>query len=152
MKKFIAILLTMIMLCAAFTSCGLPESSAETFTSEAVSEETDMIPTETETENISEETEPRLEAESTVMRMINSLGFTNVDEEILKSYVPTYSCTVNVEKGGLSSFTLVTFFCGEYINYYVMLNRDGEIMKITSTEKDYNSRFVYYPRTSGEEG
>ena len=150
MKKFIAILLTMIMLCAAFTSCGLSESSVETSTSEVASSETEQVPTETT--NVPEETESELEAESTVMRMINRLGFTNVDEEILKSYVPTYSCTVNVEKGGLSSFTLVTFFCGEYVNYYVMLNREGEIMKITSTEKDYNSRFVYYPRTSWEEG
>lgn len=151
MKKFTTIVLVLVLLvgCVLFTSCVdiLEVDTIDTDVIQETERQTSSLtelPTETDVED-------EASTESTVMRIIHRLGFNKVDEEILKRYIPTYSCTVDVEKKGLSSIKLTTLFCGEYVSYYILLNREGEIMKITSTEKDYDSRFVYYPRESQEE-
>ena len=148
MKKFSVcfILALWLCICMAITSCNT--TAQETFDTETTTESTSH---ETVSAEAGYETETKALTESTVLQMIHDIGFDKVDENILKSYVPTYSCVIRVEKDGMSAFKLITFFCDEYVNYYVILNRDGEIMKITSTEKEYNSRFVYYPRATEED-
>ena len=148
MKKFtiIALLLVLFVGCVIFTSC-LDMLEVDTIDTDVIQETESQtfshteLPTETDVET-------EASTESTAMRWIHRLGFDKVDEEILKRYIPTYSCTVDIEKEGLSCIKLTTLFCGEYVSYYILLNREGEIMKITSTEKDYDARFVYYPRES----
>lgn len=146
MKKFTTIVLVLVLLvgCVLLTSC-VDMLEVDTIDTDVIQE------TERQTSSLTElptetDVEDEASTESTVMRIIHRLGFDKVDEEILKRYIPTYSCAVNVEKQGLSCIKLTTLFYGENVSYYILLNRDGEIIKITSTEKDYDSRFVYYPR------
>lgn len=150
MKKFTTIILLLVLFvgCVIFTSCidMLEVDTVDTDVTYEIESQTSSLtelPTETDIET-------EASTESTVMRIIHRLGFNKVDEEILKRYIPTYSCAVDVEKEGLSCIKLTTLFCDEYVSYYILLDREGEIMKITSTEKDYDSRFVYYPRESWE--
>ena len=73
--------------------------------------------------------------------------FPNSNTDIIKKHIPNYSGKISiVEKTGTSAVKISNIVNDSvYEYYYVIFNKNGEIMKITTTHEVYDMRITYYP-------